>query len=341
MKKITIARFSMLAILLLSLLPLALLFGTESAEGLIVSMQWGHLNQNDYDGDEKDLEEDVSDYIYWLFYSDILGSWSPVNAWWVYTDDDYVDQVLGWENDNSGVSFCTNWWVGDYHASGYPYIPGPYGHLWFYGHNNDDISDYALYDYATNGGTISSKQNFNFIWTCVNGGYYWKDSQGNYDLIEGIMTPAESPGPPNPTNTNDEYGFFYYGDAVGMPLAWTGTSNMYLNGFYWYSGDYCYIGFEGQSPFMKNYLPETQVQAYNFALDFYEAALGYHSQYYQHQSIHNSLVYASWNTFGCSYQDSPFYDGYWVYTPPGEPVEGYWFCHMRVLGNGNMLLPYS
>ncbi len=350
MKKFDIAHYSVLVILLLSLIPLTLLFGTESAGGLNFSVQWGHLNPNNYEEDEKELEEEVCDYIYWCFYYDFWGSWGYTNAWWDYTNDTVVGLILGWENDNA--SFCTNWWVGDYHADPPPHTPLPFGHLWFYGHDDVDINDTNVYDYATSEGTISSKQKFDFIWTCTNGGRYWYNSDGDYYNISGIFYPI--PGDPGeeptsePTNTNDEYGFFEDDEyAVGMPLAWTGTSNMALDGYNGMGGSYCYIGFEGNSPFMIDDLPESEVPSDYFPRYFYLHALGYYDDeypYYEHQSIRDSLNFASWNTFGCSFNNSPFYEGYWVYLDETEvppSAVGWWFCHMRVLGNGYMILPYS
>jgi hypothetical protein len=354
MKKFTIASFSIFAILLLSLTPLTLPIRIESAKAVTLAMQWGHLSPYmENDEDEKDLEEYVCDQIYWMFYYDNVdhhpyhhGSWEPVNAWWTYTTESDVETCMDWQNDpENDVSFVTNWWVGDAYADAES--PDPFGHFWFYGHNGDHIEDTAVNDFATSGGIISSKQRFDFIWTCSNGGLYWDDSSGTTWNVTGITVPDQSETKPdyNATNPFEEYGFFYNGDAVGMPLAWTNTSNLNINGYYSYIGDYCYIGFECSSPFMKNDLEGTQVQAYNFALYFYYYLLGYDDDVYpifEHESIRDRLDYASEQTFGCSFTQSPFYTGYWVYVDVGnEEYNGWWFCRMRVLGDGFMVLPYS
>jgi hypothetical protein len=355
MKNFAIKSFSILAIFLISFMPLAFPFMVKSAEALVISVQWGHL-ETDYDEDEKDAEEDLCDYIYWLFYYDDYdnnpthsGNWGVSNAWWVYTDTSGVATCMNWQNDpDNYIDFVTNWWVGDYFP-GFP-PPNPFGHLWFWG-DSDNVSDTQIHYYATGDGSISSKQKFDFIWTCANGGLYWYNDQGAYYNIQGIMYPVagdpETPPGFEPTNTNDEYGFFYSGDAVGMPLAWTGTSSMNLNGYTSTTGSYCYIGFEGRSPFMINDLPETEVQVDNFPKKFYEYALGYWDTYYypycEHQTISASLDYASENTFGASFDETPFYTGYWEYldedeAPPG--ADGWWWVgHMRVFGKGNMVLP--
>ena len=94
-----------------------------------------------------------------------MGDWAPVNAWWVYTTEDDLETCTDWQNDPSnGVSFVTNWWVGDFFADSPP--PGPFGHFWFYGHNSEHIEDTRVHECATDYDTKSSKQKFNFIWTC-------------------------------------------------------------------------------------------------------------------------------------------------------------------------------
>ncbi|MEM2098924.1 MAG: hypothetical protein QXU99_04160 [Candidatus Bathyarchaeia archaeon] len=114
---------------------------------------------------------------------------------------------------------------------------------------------------------------------------------------------------------------------------------MALEGYYSSSGDYCYIGFEGMSPFMINDLPDTGVSASYFPAYFYYKALGYVNPY--HQTIHDSLDYASYITYGVAFDQTALYNGYWKFTnqSEGDPVTGWWFCHMRVFGNTNLWLP--
>jgi hypothetical protein len=337
MKKFAIASFSLVAILLLSMLPFMGSFGIKTAEASNqISIQWGHLYVNqttgEFDEDEKSFEEDVCEYISGLFYDESYYDWY---AYWDYTTDDYVEDCMDIQNDPGyDVDFVTNWWVGDFYADLPP--PNPFGHFKFYGHDGNHISDYLVRYWATDGGTISSKQYFNFIWTCANGGLWWNDNSGNFDNVSGIFYPLPTSSPV-PTNTNDEYGFLYNGvSAVGMPYAWTGRIDMNIDGYNSISGDYCYIGFEGTSPFMKNNLPEIGITAANFPCRFYRYLLGVDYPYL-HRSVRESLNYASDHTYDCDFDDTCLYTGYWNYTT--TPVTGWWFCHMRVFGNGNLQMP--
>jgi len=342
MKKFAITKFSILSILLLSLTSSILLLGVESAEGVIVSMQWGHLQviNGNTDETEKAIEEDVCDYIYNIFDNEYYDSWATVNAYWDYTDTDGIVACMGWQNDaENDVDFVANWWVGDFLPAPIPPDefgePPPFGHFWFYG-DADNVSDAFVDEWTTMNGTISSKQKFNFIWTCANGGTYWTDSSGNFNNITGIFYGAATPTSPPPQNTNDEYGFFDGGAAVGMPLAWTNTSSMNLDGYNYNQGSYCYIGFEGSSPFMKNYLPDTQVRADNFPMAFYIYAIGPPYTQHYHKSIAESLDFASDYTYDCEFDETELYDGYWTYVTG----KGWFICRMRVFGNGSMILPY-
>ena len=342
MKKFAIASFSLLAILLLSVTPFIDSFGIKSAEAYYISIQWGHLAPG-FDANEQDAETAVCNYIQDLFYNDYYSTYNTWNAYWNYTTAGNVSACLDMQNDFGSVYFVTNWWVGDYHPDA-SLSPAPWGHLWFHGHDGHDISDDFVHDHATDYGYVSSKQGFNFIWTCANGGLWWNDNSGNYDNIGGIFYPLPTPSPV-PTNTNDEYGYWtgtppYATDNYGMPFAWTGHLELSIDGYANPSGDYCYIGFEGPSPFMQYDLPETSVDAGWFPINFYIFALGY--VYPWHQNIYNSLDFASDETYGCSFSESPLYNGYWNYLDETEaPPEGvgWWFCHMRVFGNTNLALP--
>ncbi|NLE06166.1 MAG: hypothetical protein GX638_15370, partial [Crenarchaeota archaeon] len=259
------------------------LLGIKTAEAINVAVQWGYvLNSTDIL-----YEENICDYIYDLFDG---VSWSASNAYWTYTTETNLGQVLQWENSRfNGVGYATNWWIGDYHGdSGLNPTPAPYGHLYCYGASSDDIRDaevntYATWRYDSQYGwdQIPSKQYFNFIWTCVNGGVYWNDPSGSYDNVLGIVypdpnySPPPSSPPPIPTNTNDEYGFVHYTGVVGMPLAWTDDPDLSLDGFNSPNGDYCYIGFESKSPFMGDIAPGYGYYYQAFPAAFYAYALGY------------------------------------------------------------------
>ena len=116
-----------------------------------------------------------------------------------------------------------------------------------------------------------------------------------------------------------------------MPLAWTGLSSLSAN------GDYCYIGFEGPSPFMQYTFPGAYSRTDTFPKAFYYWALGNENPYHIHRSIDTSLDYAAQQTFGYQFESCRFSDGYWMYTT--QPVVGWWFSHMRVYGNDDMVLP--
>jgi len=337
---------SILALLLFSLiLTPATFFGIQLVKAINVAMQWGYLNP--VNGTESGYEEDVCDYIYDLFDG---ASWSTSNAYWTYTTETNLGQVLQYENHpNSGVGYATNWWVGDFHGSN-PTSPGPYGHLYCYGASSDDIRDADVNIYATlywdpyyGWETVVSKQYFNFIWTCVNGGVYWNDPSGTYDNVLGIVSPdyryPQNSHPPTvPINTNDEYGFEHSTGVVGMPLAWTDTADLSLDGFnYPYSGDteYCYIGFESKSPFMGDVATGSGNHYSDFPTAFYYAALGYEDV--DHYSFKDALDFASYQTFGTNYLNSRLHNGDWYYRT--DSPSGWFHWSMRVLGNGNNGLP--
>lgn len=349
MKKSATKTYSILAILLLSLTSFTLLIAIEPVDGEIISMQWGQLaayEGSGYNETEKSIADDVCEYINDLFEDDVWGSWSAVDAYWDYTDTEGIETCMVYENNASnGVSFVTNWWVGDFLCTGSS--PGPFGHFWFYG-DDTNVTDTSIHENANyfDGSPVTSKQKFNFIWTCANGGTYWNDSSGTFDDIPEIfwgVTEEEIPEE-DPTNTNNIYGIFYANDCVGMPLAWTNTSDMALDGYHSSSGSYTYIGFQANSPFMGDYLPGTSERTDNFPMAFYYAALGNQDPYYLHWDIDDSLDYASFDTYGTTFCSTDLEDGYWrrvVIEIDDDPVELYFFCRMHVFGNGDMELPYS
>jgi hypothetical protein len=300
-----------------------------------LGMQYGHLAPP-YDTLEEETEEGVCQEIYNKFYYDYYTSCEPIDAYWYYTSATSVGQCLDWQRSYS--DYVTNWWVGDFHADPGPTpSPHPYGHLWFYGNNYDDISDDFVHDHVTNNGYATSKEYFDFIWTCANGGRYWTDNYGNHIDVTGIKLPASTWFYPPPDNDNTEYGFWDpWNTNYGMPFAWTGNLDMDLDGYNNNQGSYCYIGWEGPSPFMLQYSDFLGRYFYEFPLDFYDKALGYMDSGY-HQTIHDSLDYASLNFFGFDFDEVFFYYGYW--SPVYVPGDTYWFfVHMRVLGNSYLTI---
>jgi hypothetical protein len=345
MRKTRIATCVLL--LLLSLAAAISMLDVKSALATQVSVQWGYLV--DPPAGETDAEDWICDQIYWNFYN--TGTWAPSNAYWTYTQLWCVAQVLQYCNSPyNSVSWATSWWVGDFKPTG---GPDPFGHLGFYGSAGQHIYDYDVVKYANYyfwgypyywWQYVPSKQYFDFIWTCTNGGLYWYDSNGNWHSIDGITQAASSPIYPPPTNTNTEYGFVdnptYPPSVVGMPLAWTGPAGMNTDGYaspdY---GSYCYVGWEAMSPFMITTTGYNGKQYQHFPYYFYRYALGL-DNYGVHANIHDSLDYATRNIFGPGYifGNSKLDDGEWVPGPAG--MEGWWYRRMRVFGNSNLILPY-
>lgn len=311
-----------------------------------VAMTWGHLQRDDPEPDEEYWESVICQQIDGMFPSN---SWSHQNAYHTLTTSNNVALTLDYiSNPNNGVTWATTWWVGDFlHPT--PYIPAPYGHFACYGHgdSSNDIWDNCVNLHATNYGTQTSKHYFTFMWTCANGGLYWTNQYGGWQNISGITWPTANPQG-TPSNPNTVYGYFdnvYYTGAVGMPLAWTNRTDMNLNGYTSSSGSYTFIGWENNSPFMKNTPPSgwtsTNLQYIYFAYYFYRYALGL-DNYGVHGTIRQSLNYAAEMTFGeiapnvpYNFGTSVLNVGQWV-----EDVHGWFYCKMRVLGNGQLVLPY-
>jgi hypothetical protein len=248
-----------------------------------------------------------------------------------------VGDCLDWQVDNA--YYVTNWWVGDFLHQGVS-AQVPLGHFAFYGNDSKNINDTFVYNHATDFGTKSSKNYFSFIWTCGNGGRYWKNEAMGFDNISGIIYPSSSQPTPGPTNTNIEYGVFNSSIAVGMPLAWTGYQDMANEGYSSNSGDYCYIGWEGTSPGMSAVLNGSDCTGHAFPGYFYYKALGFAdpNPYYLHQSIRESLDYTASVLYDdLDFDETPLYMGYWVY----ETSVGSFFVRMRVYGNSNMIIPQS
>jgi hypothetical protein len=349
MKKTRIATCVLL--LLLSLTAAISILDVKSAFAGQVAVQWGYLADGAPAG-EGNNESWICDQIYWNFYN--TGTWWPSNAYWTYTQLWCVAQVLQYcQSPYTGVNWATTWWVGDFKPN-YPY----YG---FYGHADQHIFDYQVGIYANHyywgypyfwWQPVPSKQYFDFIWTCSNGGLYWYDSSGYTWPEWGITKPDNRTGPDDepdytPSNPFTQYGYVanpYYSPVwvAGMPLAWTGRVDMSTDGYdspdY---GSYCYVGWENKSPYMID-ATEYQGLTYKyFPYYFYRYALGYDNNGV-HATIADSLDYASLRVCGSpDFGSSDLYDGYWKYADePGTEMDGWWYCRMSVLGNSNLILPY-
>ncbi len=170
--------------------------------------------------------------------------------------------------------------------------------------SNPGVIDAELYLYT------GAKHKFTFIWTCVNGG----------TSINGV----------------NNYGYMdSYNRAVGMPLAWTKQTNLSKNGYANPdSSGYAYIGFENTSKFLSD---NSDFKSYNYG-DFCKEY--YKNLYVNHYSVKESLNAATFKVTGGSSQyfyNTALYNGYTFYSSVHQMTST---CYMRVIGNGNMVLPY-
>lgn len=340
-------RVSVCVLLLLLLFFAAIpVITVKPAKALKVATQWGWL-QSPPSG-EQDAEMWICDQVYGNFYD---AGWGPSNAWGTYTQVGYVVQVLQYcQAPYNTVNWATIWWVGDFRSDG----QAPPEHRGFYGYSGQHIMDDTVYPYANYyywyvpgyyvyWEPIPSKHYFDFIWTCANGGIYF-DSNGNTWNVDGITAPKVSYYKPTytPNNPFTKYGFVedplsYPKIIGGMPYAFTGTLGMSTNGYqYPDSGSYCYIGWENISPWMVDPTGYNGKFYKHFPYYFYRYALGIVGS--THHTIKQSLDYASAHVCGpyYSFDDTILYNGEWKY----GPGPGWWYCRMRVLGNGNLNLPY-
>ncbi|MDR2699986.1 MAG: hypothetical protein LBC12_04145 [Nitrososphaerota archaeon] len=119
---------------------------------------------------------------------------------------------------------------------------------------------------------------------------------------------------------------------------------MSTNGYTNPSGSYTYIGWECNSPFMGNNPPSgtssTGAMYYNYPYYFYRFALG-HDNKGNHGTINQSLDYAARMTFGkdASNKDYTFSTSVLNVGQWRQESAGWFYCRMRVFGNGNMVLP--
>jgi hypothetical protein len=343
--------------ILLSLF-LALFSGitVNSATASKVAMQWGHLNYQlqTYNltrfNNELSWENTICSSVNSMFSS----SWLHANSYGSSTTPTNVYNVLdNVANPSNGVTWSTTFWVGDFtHPWGNP-VPLPFGYFGcFTNVTNSYVWDYEIYPRTTAYG--ASKQYFTFMWTCANGGLYWNpigglpgyNSTGGFYDVSGIITPVVSSTKPTwvPTNLNNIYGRSSGSSIVGMPYAWAGTLGMSINGYSSTSGSYTYIGWENSSPFMIDTPPagstSTNLQYLYFVYYFYRSALGIETG--TPQTITDSLNRAAELTFGSNYSfgTSILNTGQWFNEPNFPGFEDKWFyCRLRVYGNGNMVLP--
>jgi len=318
------------------------------ADATKISMTWGNLDNlgnNPFNSTECYREETICNNINNMFSS----SWTHNNGYGGYTTPSNVYFTLDYvANPSNNVDWSTAFWVGDFT---HPYgntVPAPYGYFGCFTNTTYSyVWDYDIYNSATSNGVRSSKNYFTFMWTCANGGLYWSTPQGAYSVILGIIFPYTQTSMPAgvPVNTNTYYGYRVNSShIVGMPYAWTGTTSMSTNGYTNPSGSYAYMGWENTSPFMGDKPPAgsstTSYEYLFFVYYFYSYATGQVTGY--HETINDSLDYAARMTFGkdssnneYTFSTSILNKGQWRATG-----NNWFYCRMRVFGNGNVILPY-
>jgi hypothetical protein len=184
----------------------------------------------------------------------------------------------------------------------YPTNIGGTWHYAYYGSNgaSNGILDKDLVSYT------SAKNKFSLIWTCANG---WVNIPNNINYYYYIDTQ-------------------YNTGIVGMAYAWTQKSNMGTTGYV--SPDnsgVAYIGFENTPKWLSDNSDFKTKNYGDFCREFY-------SNLFNHNSVNTSLNSAAAYAMGGSqytFQNTLLCSGYWD--------SGY-LCRMRVLGDGNMILPY-
>jgi hypothetical protein len=315
----------------------------------MVATQWGHLADG-YSINEYNWELQVCSQINSYF---LHSGYSSQNSYWdSSTSSNFQNSLKYAQNPVNGVDWASTFWVGDFIAnSGTPRNYGLNSFQQGTSTTNPYLYDYDIYNYANS--PRQSVQYIDFIWTCVNGGLQWNDTNGNQFYVAGLAYPTDTPTMPAPNNPNMFYGSTNPNQLkVGVPYALTGTLDMSILG---YSnsdnGSYCYIGFENDSPGFSWPVPadwsSTNYQFGYFPGFFYQYALGAEGSG-KHSTIHDSLDYASFMTFGYddnwvpyNYDSSLLNNGYWHSNNLGDGMSGYWYCRMRVLGNSNLIFPYT
>ena len=187
---------------------------------------------------------------------------------------------------------------------------------------NGPLYHYAYYsDDAVSGGTNGSvvdmdlvawtgaKHKFTFIWTCANGWVSMPSNINNYYYIDGTFGTG----------------------VVGMPYAWTQKSNLSTNGYT--SPDYggvAYIGFENTSKYLSDNGDFYYYNYGDFISEFYKQLYVYHC------SVNTALNNAAFKVSSGYYT----FWGLTINTGYIDPTGTGNTCRMRVLGDGNMVLPY-
>ncbi|MCL2135093.1 MAG: hypothetical protein FWH37_06020 [Candidatus Bathyarchaeota archaeon] len=322
------------------------------------SITWGNLNNYAFNSTEFPKQAKVCQAVNSMFYGSWF--WLPADSYGYYTQPAYVYDALEKVADPyKGVDYTHVFWVGDYNPSLAANTLTPYGQLGLFTNvTGSYVWDNEIYPRTTAYG--DSKHYFTFMWTCVNGGLYWNNNV--WQNVSGITWPAPAPyygtppppyyfpPPPNypPNNPCTGYSASNSTHMVGMPLAWTGTAGMSIDGHNNPSGDYTFIGWENTSPFMGNkptayYTSYPDLEYSHFIYYFYVHATNY--TYGQRPTINEALDCGAEMAFGkkpgsyysFDFDSSVLNMGEWWH-PDGNTTM-WLYCRLRVLGNGDMRLP--
>ena len=161
--------------------------------------------------------------------------------------------------------------------------PFPEGQWWIYDSDGNRVYDREIYPYSE-----SQNVRFVFLWSCDQG-----------DTIGGTH--------------------WWSGIHYGMPFGWLHTTDLSTDGYASPDNNgYCFIGFDGEAPYIIKEFDGRYGVGYYFIGHFYRAALC------EDKTINEALDYASRKMWHVDFDESILYNGL-----PG-------YGNMVVYGDGNL-----
>ncbi len=330
---------------------IALMFlslGVPLASAYKASANWGsyYLQDANEIADEYEVCQSIYNYM------DGAYNWDAVNFCGSSTTASNVYQTNINVRDSGTCSYLATFHVGNWFCSG---IEGGYWDFVYYGEwpiwewiSLGYTTHYNYYSYDGTGAQIAeylipycSKTHFTFIYTCMNGGLYWNEENGQ--IVEGPVDAGNQYS--QYPNDNELYAYLDTEKGtgrVGMPYAWLGTTSRSTDGYNDPDGSgYCYIGFQGRDPDLHQVWEQGSFDGtfrYKHWVQYFYYRLS------SGDTIKEALDWAT-NQMGGDYDyfdDSLFYKGYnFGYdTRPGSPTYHEWVLlrQMRVFGDGNIYL---
>jgi hypothetical protein len=268
-------------------------------ESLKASLLWGTLWYDSSSGEEPEERNKSGNVTEWIY--DLFNN-----------SGEYENCHNYWGSDTTATSFYGN--VSDCDTN-YAYTTVFYkGHTW---NGSDVLNDghnhYSIFSYNSTSTRIIDNyiyQNmshfthgFVFLWTCM--------------LANEI---GDIPAPDH---------------SWGMPASWMGTIDLTSDG-YTETNDYtdrCFISFMNISMPFRNWTGYDGAQYAHFVYQFYSYGLNYG------YSVKEALDAAS--LFACNnalFSDTSLYQGYNM-TAPQDPNQPWRICKMRVIGDGDHIIP--